>query len=321
MPNVDEIFRCPVTGRPLRRKGDVYVPDGETKGYRIVDGIVELLPDESDPTTPADTIKFYDSFGWEQDSDGEFNETHVHGGTNHAQLAHTGHCISRLAKYFDKGGDFIVDVGSGPIAHPELLSYGVNFGKRICIDLSVTGLRKAQQKLGDRGVYVRGDITKLPLADGSADAVTCNHLIYQLPARLQMRAFLELWRVLKPGGVAVIVYRWQYSGIAARLEKLAAKLSGTTHSAFVNAALPTGPTPGIDEPQPRKWFEEQPWPFAYTYDCYRLVDNEFMSRYVSDDWRGRLFLNALLSMQYCLPLQCGRYGAFPAIIVRKPALN
>lgn len=318
---VDEIFRCPVTGRPLQRRGDVYVSEGETRRYRVVDGIVELLPDDNDPTTPSETINFYDAFGWEQDGDGTFKETIVHNGSNHAQLEHTSHCITRLAKYFDKGGDYIVDVGSGPIAHPELLSYGRNFEKRICIDLSITGLRKAKQKLGDRGIYIRGDVTKLPLMNGSVDAVTCNHLIYQLPAQLQMRAFLELWRILKPGGVAVIVYRWQYSGIESRLEKLASRFARNKQTLLSENQREQIPTPGTDEPQSRKWFEEQHWPFEYSYDCYRLVDNEFMGRYVSDDWRGRLFLNTLLSMQYFLPSQCGRYGVFPAIIVRKPVLN
>jgi SAM-dependent methyltransferase len=156
---------------------------------------------------------------------------------------------------------------------------------------------------------------------GSVDAVTCNHLIYQLPARLQTRAFLELWRILKPGGIAVIVYRWQYSGIAARLEKLASRFAGVIQKGGADSHLEQIPAPGIDEPLPRKWFEEQRWPFEYSYDCYRLIDNEFMQRYVSDDWRGRLFLNTLLSMQQILPSQCGKYGVFPAIVFRKPAVH
>lgn len=157
---------------------------------------------------------------------------------------------------------------------------------------------------------------KLPLASGSVDAVTCNHLIYQLPVDLQRPAILELWRVLKPGGVAVIVYRWRHSGLSFRLEKLASKFGIGEEGSSQGIQVPERDP---DEPQPRRWFEEQDWPFNYTYDCYRLIDNEFMRRYVSDDWRGRLFLNGLLSMQRCLPSQCGRYGLFPAIIIHKPS--
>lgn len=157
---------------------------------------------------------------------------------------------------------------------------------------------------------------KLPLASGSVDAVTCNHLIYQLPVDLQRPAILELWRVLKPGGVAVIVYRWRHSGLSFRLEKLASKFGIGEEGSSQGIQVPERDP---DEPQPRHWFEEQDWPFDYAYDCYRLIDNEFMRRYVSDDWRGRLFLNGLLSMQRCLPSQCGRYGLFPAIIIHKPS--
>ena len=318
MAHTDDVFRCPVTGRPLRRRGDTYVTDDEATSYRVHDDIAVLLPQANEPTTHSNIIEWYDSFGWTQNASGGFNETDAVNGAKQAQIEHTGHCISRLSKYFEKGGDYIVDVGSGPIAHPELLRYGQNFEKRICIDLSLTGLQQAKQKLGDRGIYVQGDATKLPLASGSIDAITCNHLIYQLPVDLQRPAILELWRVLKPGGVAVIVYRWLHSGFSFKLEKLASKFGVGEQGSSQPVQVPERDP---DEPQPRSWFEGQDWPFAYSYDCYRLIDNEFMRRYVSDDWRGRLFLNTLLSLQRWLPSQCGRYGQFPAIIIHKPAQN
>lgn len=296
----------------------MYVTDDEAGSYRVFDDIAVLLPQETEPTTPSNIIDWYDSFGWAQNANGKFKETDALNESKQVQIEHTSHCISRLSKYFEKGGDYIVDVGSGPIAHPELLSYGHNFKKRICIDLSITGLQQAKQKLSDRGIYVQGDATRLPLVSGSIDAITCNHLIYQLPVHLQRPAILELWRVLKPGGVAVIVYRWLHSGFAFRLERLASKFG---LGAEVDRASDHVPERDPDEPQLRKWFEEQDWPFTYSYDCYRLIDNEFMRRYVSNDWRGRLFLNTLLSMQRCLPSQCGRYGLFPAIVIHKPSLN
>jgi ubiquinone/menaquinone biosynthesis C-methylase UbiE len=321
MAHTDDIFQCPVTGRSLRRQGDMYVADGEDRGYRVFDDIAMLLPAAREATTSSNIIGWYDSFGWEQDPNGGFKETSAASGARAVQTEHTGHCISRLSKYFDRGGDYIVDVGSGPIAHSELLSYGQHFEKRICIDLSVTGLRQAKQKLGDKGIYVQADATKLPLSSGSVDAITCNHVIYQLPVELQRPAILELWRVLKPGGVAVIVYRWQHSGVSLKLEKLAAKLGLGDQRSSKDSEPEQVPEREPDEPQSRQWFEEQDWPFEYTYDCYRMVDNAFMRRYVRDDWRGRLFLNTLLTMQRCLPSQCGRYGMFPAIIIRKPTLN
>ena len=99
----------------------------------------------------------------------------------------------------------MLDVGSGPIPYKELLRYSDKFEKRVCVDLSVNGLWGAKQNLGDRGIYLQGDITKLPLKTGSMDAISCNHVIYQIQPEHQIAAWLELWRVLKPGGVAVVV--------------------------------------------------------------------------------------------------------------------
>ena len=323
MVHTDQIFQCPLTGHPLRREGDVYRTVGGARAYRVVDDIAMLMPDIPEPSTPSNIIEFYDSFGWSQDANGGFKETNALASGKRVQNEHTSECITRLSKYFQKGGEYIIDVGSGPIAHPELLSFGQNFEKRICIDLSMTGLRQAKQKLGDKGIYVLGDATKLPIADGSIDAITCNHLIYQLPVALQRQAILELWRVLKSGGVAVIVYRWQHSGICYRLEQLAAKfgIGQNTATQLAGPGQCAQPPRDPDEPQSRQWFEDQAWPFEYSYDCYRVVDNEFMRRYVRDDWSGRVFLKTLLSVQRILPTQCGRFGRFPAIIFRKPALH
>ena len=115
-------------------------------------------------------------------------------------------CIRRLNTHFQRGGRFLLDAGSGPIAHEEYLEFGTNFERRVCVDLSAEALRVARSKLGARGVYLQADLTNLPIQTGSIDAVTCNHVIYQIPENQQAAVFKELWRVLKPGGVAVIVY-------------------------------------------------------------------------------------------------------------------
>jgi hypothetical protein len=61
----------------------------------------------------------------------------------------------------------------------------------------------------------------------------------------------------------------------------------------------TAPTRDPDQPQARSWFEAQDWPFQYSYDCYRVVDSEFMRRYCPDNWHGRLLLNTLYAGQFC----------------------
>ena len=312
------ILRCPVTGQPLHRQNDRYVADG-ARSYPIVDDIAMLFPDTSKSSTSSNIIEFYNTFGWAEDSNGTCKETQslTAGFRTHAE--YTARCISRLSKYFARGGDYIVDIGSGAISHDELVSYGDNFKTRVCVDLSIMALRQAKRKLGNRGLYVHGDATNLPLRSESADAITCNHLIYQLPATLQRQAILELWRVLKPGGVAVIVYRWLHSGVSVKLETLAKKLKINPVQNLHGTETAAVPIRDEDEPQTRQWFEAQTWPFTYSYDCFRLVDVKFMQKFVPDDRRGQLFLKSLLMIQRGLPTHSARYGQFPAIVIRKPA--
>ena len=66
-----------------------------------------------------------------------------------------------------------------------------------------------------------------------------------------------------------------------------------------------------------KWFESQKWPFRYKIDTFRVVDNEFMRRYIGDGWIGQLTLRLLYFLQSSFPTTCGKYGQYPAIVIYK----
>ncbi len=115
-------------------------------------------------------------------SDGVFGDTRAFVDTREVPLAFSRKCIRRLNTHFQRGGRFLLDAGSGPIAHDEYLECGTHFERRVCVDLSAEALQVARSKLGERGVYLQADLTSLPIQTGSVDAVTCNHVIYQIPA-------------------------------------------------------------------------------------------------------------------------------------------
>lgn len=314
-----EILQCPVTQKPLRMADDGSLVAETGLRYQVLNGIARLLPASANANEEAaESIQaFYDEEGWQVDEDGLYGDTRAFVDTRGAMLSFTRKCITRLNRHFQKGGKYLLDAGSGPIAHKELLPYGEKFEKRICLDLSAEALRHARAKLGDRGVYVQGDLTKLPLKDNSIDAITCNHVLYQIPEALQLEAFRELWRVLKPGGVAVVIYLfWPYAPIPYRLEQIAKRLGWKNKTPVAEA--PNSEETGLcHEPHERSWFEAQNWPFRYSYDTFRVVDNPFMRRYISDDWTGHLFVNALYALQTIAPGLCGKHGAFPAILIHK----
>ncbi len=56
--------------------------------------------------------------------------------------------------------------------------------------------------LYDEQVMVKMDITQIPCPDASFDAVICNHVLEHVPD--DQRAMRELFRVLKPGGWAIL---------------------------------------------------------------------------------------------------------------------
>lgn len=307
-----EILRCPTTGKPLHRMADGALAADGGPHYPVADGVVGLLPLSDTEADPSHNIReFYQSDGWQTDADGVFKDTKAFLDTRSVAQDFNNKCIARLNKYFRSGGKYLLDAGSGPIPHDALLSYGDRFERRVCVDLSIQGLRAAQRKLGDRGVYLQGDLTRLPLKDESMDAVTCNHVLYQVPADRQETALMEMWRVLKPGGVAVIVYAWPYAPLARRIEK-AVRLFVRGGAKPQDAILEL-----YHHPHPPAWFKHKRWPFKARIESFRIVGQGFLRDYVSDDWRGRAFLDAIYAAQVLAPGFCGHYGEIPTIIVRK----
>ena len=308
-----EILRCPRTGTALQLDGAHLVTAGSALSYPVIDDVAHFLDDQS---RPSETRSFYEQEGWKRTSDGVFGDTRAFVDTREVPLSFSRKCIRRLGTHFQHGGRFLLDAGSGPIAHDEYLEWGAGFERRVCVDLSAGALQVARSKLGERGVYLQADLTSLPIQTGSVDAVTCNHVIYQIPADQQADVFKELWRVLKPGGVAVIVYWWRDTPLQWRLERLARIFAGRASSHESDKPSDVAGAPS-HFPHSLQWFETQDWPFRYEIEPFRVIGNPFMRTYVSDDWRGRLFLEAIFALQQIAPSYCGRYGQMPAIVLRK----
>ncbi|HEX7777110.1 MAG TPA: class I SAM-dependent methyltransferase [Parvibaculum sp.] len=75
------------------------------------------------------------------------------------------------------------------------------------LDLSPAYLAEAQSRLGKARslTLIEANAEAIPLPDASQDAVTCIYLFHELPPKIRKAVAAEIARVLKPGGVAVIV--------------------------------------------------------------------------------------------------------------------
>ena len=94
--------------------------------------------------------------------------------------------------------ELILDCGAGTGRNLDWLS---TYGPAVGIELSPTGLAFGR-RLGRR--LVRGSITQLPFADGTADVVTCFDVLYALDDIQERQAVSEMRRVLRPGGIAIV---------------------------------------------------------------------------------------------------------------------
>ena len=322
MSDLTDILRCPVTSRSLAwtSEGRLTAEGGPSYEYR--DGIAYLLPTSGAgfdiDEASQNVLDFYESDGWTEDDKGKFGDTKTFTDVRSVSVDFSNRCMDRIGRYFRDGGRYLLDAGSGPIPHDALLRFGDQFQQRVCLDLSVQGLKVAKRKLGERGVYVQGDLTNMPLATGSMDAVTCNHVLYQMPPEVQLEALLEVWRVLKPGGVAVMLYFWPRAPLDWRLEKVAKGIFGMRVPSSESADESADTVELPHYPMPESWFKSQNLPFSYKLDTFRAVGQHFMKRNVSNDWRGRAFLNALFTMQVLAPKFFAKHGAVPAIVIRKP---
>jgi ubiquinone/menaquinone biosynthesis C-methylase UbiE len=107
-----------------------------------------------------------------------------------------------------KPGDAVLDVGCGPgnLTLAAKAAAGPNGGVH-GIDASPEMIEAAQQKAAAARQDVDfklGLMEQLDFADGSLDVVLSRLAIHHLPEQLQSKAFAEIFRVLKPGGMALI---------------------------------------------------------------------------------------------------------------------
>lgn len=113
--------------------------------------------------------------------------------TRRAMLARLGHLSSTPT---------VIDVGCSTGHLLSDLKARLPTATLIGVDLLAAGLRKAHRQVPD-AVLLQADVCELPLGDACIDVALSANLLEHVPD--DRRALTEIFRVLRPGGRAVIV--------------------------------------------------------------------------------------------------------------------
>lgn len=292
----------------------------------VRDGIAALLPDQAggDQSVRA----FYEEVGWKKTDDDVYEDTARFVDTRSAVQDYLAECRRRVGRHLPAGGAYLLDVASGPVQFPEYVDYQSGFDRRLCVDFSELALREARANVGEKGVLVQGDITRLPFADGTIDAAISLHTIYHVPREEQPNAFQELHRVLRAGGVAVVAYSWGHTpwdelSVRRKLVHLPARVVGGAWRRLRPRRAPASGVGADGRPAlyfhayDHHWFVHRSWPFRYEIVAHRLFTTELLEKVIGERRLGRPLLGAISRLEDRFPRLAGRIGRYPLILIFK----
>jgi SAM-dependent methyltransferase len=276
--------------------------------------------------TKQQVREFYDQIGWSQAGEGLYQNARYEDLRPVVQ-EYIHKCHLRINRYLDPAGDLLLDAGSGPVQWPEYLTYSEGYRYRVCADLSITALREARQRLGDKGLYVVMDIAHLPFHSEAFDGIVSLHTIHHLPPEDHRTAYSELYRVLKPGRRGAAVNGWSDASLMRLAGHLAAILGRgkprKKSKIAGGAPAPEGQGDGkatgtYIHRSDAEWlrgelegvlpFEIYPW---------RSVSTFFTRTFIREKAGGRQILRFIFWLEDHFPRFFGEKGKYPIIAFKK----
>jgi SAM-dependent methyltransferase len=280
-----------------------------------------------DGETKQQVREFYDQIGWQMVSDGMYQNARYED-LRPVAREYIHRCHLRVGRCLKPGGQLLLDAGSGPIQYPEYLTYSEGYAYRVCLDISIVALQEARKRLGERGLYVVGDVANLPFRPGIFEGVVSLHTLHHLAEADQKQAYAELYRVLAPGCSAAIVNGWSDSPLMRRLSWLVRGMegmrgwlarrrgrSGSSPSEEVKPAAPTGTfVQKIDASWLKRHLQDQ---MKFDILVWRSVSVRFLRAVILPGLGGRFWLKLLFWLEERFPHFFGEKGQYPLVLIWK----
>jgi SAM-dependent methyltransferase len=286
--------------------------------------------------TRQEVRAFYDQIGWSQVGDGLYQNARYED-LRPVVYGYIHRCHLRINRFIPQNGKYLLDAGSGPVQYPEYLTYSKNYQYRVCADISITALKEARQRVGQHGLYVVADVSRLPFGNDVFDGVVSLHTIHHVPFEEQMVAYQELFRTLRVGQSAAVVNGWQTPVLMQKLawmirfQGFVYKWGERFNRIILRRKLesPTAPAVQTDEAAPTGTYTVHWEPAPLKAEFARLgIPAEIRSwrslsvrftRAVMHGWLGgRLWLRLVFWLEDHFPDYFGKNGQYPLIVIRKP---
>ena len=265
--------------------------------------------------TKQSVREFYDEIGWQKESDGLYQNAHYED-LRPVSRDYIHKTRLRVNDYLMPEGNLLLDAGSGPVQYEEYLTYSSGYQKRVCADISIQALTEARSRIGDHGLFVVCDVSKLPFKPDAFDAIVSMHTIHHLPPSEHKVAYAELYRVLSPSRVAVIVNGWSHSV----LDRFAKFLNRTRR--FLRGK-PLKVQPHEEKgtyvrKTSAKWLREELGDsIKVEIFAWRSASTRTLRTFIHDKFGGRAILKWLYEMEAKYPKFFGENGQYPLIIFKK----
>ena len=268
-------------------------------------------------------LDFYEDFGWKKDQENLFKDTKEFEDRRGVAADYWSRCHLRLNRYLSQG-EYILDVASGAIPNDEYFTYSDNFRVRICMDFSLLALKEAAQRLDNQGIFILGDVTQIPMVDRCVDSIISLNTVYHVPQAEQTQSVAEMYRILKPGSEAVIIYSWPEP----LLMKAAFRFWRNTYGRIKKKKRATPQPSSTTSPSHRpqlfinqqeySWYKNVIKPqFNSTLKVYSSLSRSFSNTFIKEKAFGKQLASFIFWLESTFPRFFGRYGQYPVFVLKK----